>query len=130
MQVLLDIALDYQRRGIGLYLIKCRNAVKPIFLRSGLIDLIGANRLFRKVNDALAVIDELEARHDAGRVDGVERMTDAGSGGIGSGGGSGNGSGIGSGVSPTSHVESVAESVANSAHSRTPRISYSTYRDI
>ena len=61
--VLVDMITDYRRRGIGVYFVKCRNSVKPIFLRSGLMMLVGSHCFFRKVGDALRFIEETESNN-------------------------------------------------------------------
>ncbi|EPZ33207.1 sulfate transporter domain-containing protein [Rozella allomycis CSF55] len=64
--VLLDIIKDYKRRNIGIHFVKCRNTIKPIFLRAGIMTIVGTHCFFRKIAEALRYIDETDAENGNG----------------------------------------------------------------
>jgi MFS superfamily sulfate permease-like transporter len=54
IQIMLEIVVEYQHRGIDVCFVKLRNSNKELFLRSGLLgDILESEFFFRKIADAV-----------------------------------------------------------------------------
>ncbi|KAI9366042.1 sulfate transporter family-domain-containing protein [Zopfochytrium polystomum] len=56
-QTLLEIVESYKHRGIIVCFVKLRDSCKPWFVRSGLYTLVGPDRFFSKIREALESVD-------------------------------------------------------------------------
>jgi MFS superfamily sulfate permease-like transporter len=68
VQILYEIVEAYHARNVQVYFVRLREKPMILFRKSGLLDLMGQNNLFRKVPDAIESIERHMINHQQGVV--------------------------------------------------------------
>lgn len=60
---MLEIVEAYHARNVAVYFVRLRDRPLELFRRSGLMDIVGENHLFRKVSDAIEAVEKDKLLH-------------------------------------------------------------------
>ena len=58
VQIMYEIVESYHARQVAVYFVRLRERPMAMFRQSGLLDLIGYERMFQKVSQAIEVIEK------------------------------------------------------------------------
>ncbi|KAJ2963903.1 hypothetical protein NQZ79_g1077 [Umbelopsis isabellina] len=59
VQILFEIVESYHARGVEVYFVRLRDNALDLFIRSGLLDIVGRDHTFKRVSDAISAIEKM-----------------------------------------------------------------------
>lgn len=59
VQILFEIVESYHARRVEVYFVRLRDNALDLFIRSGLLDIVGRDHTFKRVSDAISAIEKM-----------------------------------------------------------------------